>query len=105
MRSGHIPGSRSLPITTLVVPATKTMLPADGLRRAFDAAGVDPARPIISSCGSGVTACVIALAAQRLGHSGVAVYDGSWRSEEHTSELQSLMSNSYAVFCLQKKKK
>lgn len=78
MRSGHIPGSRSLPITTLIDPATKTMLPADGLRRAFDAAGVDPARPTISSCGSGVTACVIALAAHRLGNSGVAVYDGSW---------------------------
>lgn len=78
MRSGHIPGSRSLPITTLIDPAAKTMLPVDGLRRAFDAAGVDPARPMISSCGSGVTACVIALAAHRLGHSGVAVYDGSW---------------------------
>lgn len=78
MRSGHIPGSRSLPITTLIDPAAKTMLPADELRRAFGAAGVDPARPVISSCGSGVTACVIALAAHRLGHSGVAVYDGSW---------------------------
>jgi len=78
MRSGHIPGSRSLPISDLLDPATKTVLPNDGLRAAFDKAGLDPAKPIISSCGSGVTACVIALAAHRLGHPGVAVYDGSW---------------------------
>lgn len=78
MRSGHIPGSRSLPISDLLDPATKTVLPNDGLRAAFDKAGVDLAKPIISSCGSGVTACMIALAAHRLGHPGVAVYDGSW---------------------------
>ncbi|MEQ8818062.1 MAG: 3-mercaptopyruvate sulfurtransferase [Thalassobaculum sp.] len=78
MRSGHIPGSRSLPISDLLDPATKTVLPNDGLRAAFDKAGLDPTKPIISSCGSGVTACVIALAAHRLGHPGVAVYDGSW---------------------------
>ena len=78
MRSGHIPGSRSLPISDLLDPATKTVLPNEGLRAAFDKAGVDPSKPIVSSCGSGVTACVIALAAHRLGHPGVAVYDGSW---------------------------
>ena len=78
MRSGHIPGSRSLPFTTLLDPATKTVLPADELQAAFDRAGIDPSKPTVASCGSGVTACVIALAAHRLGHSGVAVYDGSW---------------------------
>ncbi|GHD48363.1 sulfurtransferase [Thalassobaculum fulvum] len=78
MRSGHIPGSRSLPISELLDPATKTVLPNEGLRAAFDKAGLDPSKPIVSSCGSGVTACVIALAAHRLGHPGVAVYDGSW---------------------------
>lgn len=78
MRSGHIPGSRSLPFTALLDPATRTVLPADGLRAAFAQAGIDPAKPTVASCGSGVTACVIALAAHRLGHPGVAVYDGSW---------------------------
>ncbi len=78
MRSGHIPGSRSLPFTALLDPATKTVLPADKLRQAFDAAGVDPEAPTVASCGSGVTACVIALAAHRLGRPPVAVYDGSW---------------------------
>ena len=78
MRSGHIPGSRSLPFTTLLDPATKTVLPPAELRRAFDAAGIDPSAPTVASCGSGVTACVIALAAHRLGQPPVAVYDGSW---------------------------
>lgn len=78
MRSGHIPGSRSLPFTTLLDPASKTVLPTEALKRVFDAAGIDPAKPLTASCGSGVTACVIALAAHRLGYSGVAVYDGSW---------------------------
>ncbi len=78
MRSGHIPGSRSLPFTALLDPATRTVLSADKLQKAFDAAGVDPAAPTVASCGSGVTACVIALAAHRLGRPPVAVYDGSW---------------------------
>lgn len=78
MRSGHIPGSRSLPYTTLLDPATKTVLPAAALRAAFDTAGLDLSKPTVASCGSGVTACVIALAAHRLGQSGLAVYDGSW---------------------------
>ncbi len=78
MRSGHIPGSRSLPFTNLLDPATKTVLPADRLRAAFDRAGIDPSKPTVASCGSGVTACVIALAAYRLGHPDIAVYDGSW---------------------------
>lgn len=78
MRSGHIPGSRSLPFTNLLDPASKTVLPDDRLRTAFDRAGIDLSKPTVASCGSGVTACVIALAAHRLGHSGVAVYDGSW---------------------------
>lgn len=78
MRSGHIPGSRSLPIGSLLDPSDKTVLPADRLAVLFADAGLDPSKPMTSSCGSGVTACVIALAAFRLGHPGVAVYDGSW---------------------------
>lgn len=78
MRSGHIPGSRSLPIGSLLNKDTREVLGADALAARFAAAGVDPAKPTISSCGSGVTACVIALAAHRLGHPDMAVYDGSW---------------------------
>lgn len=78
MRSGHIPGSRSMPSTELSSKDTKEMVSTDALAAKFAAAGLDPAKPTISSCGSGVTACIIALAAHRLGHPGMAVYDGSW---------------------------
>lgn len=77
LRSGHIPGARSLPFLEVLNP-DGTMKDAAALRAAFDAAGVDLARPIITTCGSGVTASVLALALERLGHRDWAVYDGSW---------------------------
>ena len=77
LRAGHIPGARNLPFATLVA-ADGTLAPPDSIRAAFTAAGLDPARPITASCGSGITACVIALAAQRIGLPGVSIYDGSW---------------------------
>lgn len=77
LRSGHIPGSRNVPFATLVND-DGTMKAAPELRAIFAAAGVDPARPVVASCGSGVTAGVIALALAILGHSDAAVYDGSW---------------------------
>ncbi|QJE72917.1 3-mercaptopyruvate sulfurtransferase [Aerophototrophica crusticola] len=78
LRMGHIPGSLNLPFTDLLDPATKTLLPADTLRDRFKAAGVDLSRPVTTSCGSGITACVLALALYRIGRSDVPVYDGSW---------------------------
>lgn len=77
LRSGHIPGARNLPFLEVLNP-DGTMKDAAALRAAFDAAGVDLARPIITTCGSGVTASVLALALERLGHRDWAVYDGSW---------------------------
>lgn len=77
LRSGHIPGALSLPYTNLLNDDA-TMKDLAGLRAAFEAAGADLSKPIISSCGSGVTACVLDLALERLGHSSHAVYDGSW---------------------------
>ncbi len=77
LRPGHIPGSLNLPSDTLYRP-DGTLLEPDELRRAFAAAGLDPARPVVTSCGSGVTASVLALALHRLGRDDVAVYDGSW---------------------------
>ena len=78
LRSGHIPGSVNLPFPNLVDPATGSFLSADGLRAAFDAAGVDPAKPIATSCGSGVTACILGLGLHLIGRDDWAVYDGSW---------------------------
>lgn len=78
LRSGHIPGSRNLPYAELFDTATGTMKPLDQLRTSFAAAGVDLARPIVTSCGSGVSAAVLTLALYRLGIRDTALYDGSW---------------------------
>jgi thiosulfate/3-mercaptopyruvate sulfurtransferase len=77
LRGGHIPGSRNLPSDTLLRP-DGTLLPAGELRKRFEAAGVDFARPVTTTCGSGITASVLAFALHLLGHPRVAVYDGSW---------------------------
>ncbi len=78
LRSGHIPGSRSLPYNLLIDAATGTMKPLDDLRAAFANAGVDVQKPIATSCGSGVSAAVLTLALYRLGVENPALYDGSW---------------------------
>ncbi len=78
LRSGHMPGARNVPFGELIDPETKTMLPPDAILARFRTAGVDPDRPLVTSCGSGVTACVLALALERAGRPGVPVYDGSW---------------------------
>ncbi|HEU5218775.1 MAG TPA: rhodanese-like domain-containing protein [Gemmatimonadales bacterium] len=77
LRGGHIPGARSLPFGELTGP-DGTTLPPEELRRRFGASGVDGSRSVIVSCGSGVTACVLALGLERAGHRDYAVYDGSW---------------------------
>ena len=77
LRSGHIPSSRNLPFVSLINP-DGTLKPASELRQIFAAAKVNPDRPVIASCGSGVTAGVIALALAVLGRPDAAVYDGSW---------------------------
>jgi thiosulfate/3-mercaptopyruvate sulfurtransferase len=77
-RGGHIPGSRSLPLDRLTDPETKTVLPADRLRALFEGAGIDLRKPVVTTCGSGVTACGLAFALHLLGHRDIAVYDGSW---------------------------
>ncbi len=76
---GHVPGSRNLPFTSFLDAGRHgSWRPADELAAAFASAGIDPAKPIIAYCGSGITACTTAFAAHLLGHDDVAVYDGSW---------------------------
>jgi thiosulfate/3-mercaptopyruvate sulfurtransferase len=77
-RPGHIPGSLNLPFTDLLDPATKTLLPREDIARKVAEAGIDLSRPVVASCGSGVTACVLALGLHLLGKEDVAIYDGSW---------------------------
>ena len=76
LASGHMPGSRNVPASEVIADG-RLKAPAD-LRAVFAAAGVDPARPIITSCGSGVTAAILTLALARLGHMDTRLYDGSW---------------------------
>ncbi len=78
LRSGHIPGSKNLPWNEIVDPATGGMLPAAALTAKFHAAGIDAAKPVVCSCGSGVSACTLALGLHLIGASHVAIYDGSW---------------------------
>ena len=78
-RQGHIPGSVNLPIGALMDPADGfTLRPADDIAAAFERAGVDRSKPVIATCGSGITAAVVALALYLLGHKDIPVYDGSW---------------------------
>ncbi|MCJ9707210.1 rhodanese-like domain-containing protein, partial [Bradyrhizobium sp. SHOUNA76] len=78
IRSGHIPGARNVPYNLLFDAATGEMKPLDDLRAAFTGAGVKLDAPIVTSCGSGVSAGVLTLALYRLGITDTALYDGSW---------------------------
>jgi thiosulfate/3-mercaptopyruvate sulfurtransferase len=77
LRGGHIPDSLNLPSDTLL-RADGTLLAPGDLRKRFEAAGVQFDRPVTTTCGSGITASVLAFALHLLGHPRVAVYDGSW---------------------------
>jgi len=76
VRSGRMPGSHNVPSTSVV--ENGTLLPPDRLRGAFAAGGVDIDKPVITSCGSGVSAAILWLALDTLGREPAALYDGSW---------------------------
>jgi thiosulfate/3-mercaptopyruvate sulfurtransferase len=78
LRRGHIPGSRNLDYDRVTDPQTRRLRNAEELSELFRDAGVELDRPIVTSCGSGVTACALAFALHLIGHPGAAVYDGSW---------------------------
>lgn len=77
LRGGHIPGSVNVPYADLV-DARGRLLPREALRQRLRSAGLDPARPVVASCGSGTSACAILLALEVLGDPPGALYDGSW---------------------------
>ncbi len=77
LRSGHIPGARNVHYATLL-EADGTLKDGPKLRAVFEAAGVDVTAPVVTTCGSGITAAVLSLALERLGNRRHALYDGSW---------------------------
>ena len=77
LRAGHIPGARNLPFGRLFED-DGTMKRGDALRAAFEEAGIDLSRPVITTCGSGVTAAILNLGLTVLGHDDNSLYDGSW---------------------------
>lgn len=78
--SGHMPKAINIPFGDVLNARTKAFLPADELKVYFECKDVDPSAPIVSSCGTGVTACIIDTALTEAGYprSGRQVYDGSW---------------------------
>jgi thiosulfate/3-mercaptopyruvate sulfurtransferase len=77
LRGGHMPGARNIPITQLLA-ADGTMLPPEQLRARFAAEGADGTRPVVTTCGTGVTAAVLTLGLAVTGLPPGALYDGSW---------------------------
>jgi thiosulfate/3-mercaptopyruvate sulfurtransferase len=76
LRSGHMPGAYSLPFQNVIEGGN--MKDKAGLAAAFAEAGLDPGKPTIASCGSGMTACILSLALAAAGYPMAAVYDASW---------------------------
>lgn len=76
LRAGHMPGSVNIPSSSLI--ENGRLKPADALAKLYRDANIDLAQPIITSCGSGVSAAIVSLALERLGHPPLALYDGSW---------------------------
>eukprot|EP00775_Hariotina_reticulata_P014589 gene14589-14720_t len=89
LKSGHMPGSKSVPFVQVYESeqmAGARLKPVDELESVFRAAGVDVQAPLVCSCGSGLTACVLALALHQVTGQLVPVYDGSWSEWAAASE-------------------
>lgn len=86
-RPGHIPGSLNLYWADLLDPETRRLLPVEAIRGRLGAAGVTFDRPVTTSCGSGLTACILALGLHLAGHDAWRVYDGSWEEWGGRSDL------------------
>ena len=86
-RKGHMPGARNVPWSRNIDPDTHDLLSRDRLREIYEEAGVPFDRPVVTTCGSGVTASLAAFALTWLGHPEVAVYDGSWAEWGNASDV------------------
>jgi thiosulfate/3-mercaptopyruvate sulfurtransferase len=87
LRGGHIPGSLNVPSSMMTDPKTGLFQSADALRDIFVKAGIDLNKPVLTTCGSGISACILTLGLHLLGHRQVSVYDGSWTEWGGRSDL------------------
>jgi thiosulfate/3-mercaptopyruvate sulfurtransferase len=78
LRAGHIPGSLNVPFPSMLEAGARSWKSPQALRDTFAAAGVDLAKPLVTTCGSGVSACTLAFGAYLAGKADTAIYDGSW---------------------------
>jgi thiosulfate/3-mercaptopyruvate sulfurtransferase len=85
-KRGHIPNAVNVPWGDLIHPETGAFLAPDALVARFASAGIDLQRPTVTTCASGITSCVVALALYLLGHENAAVYDGSWAEWESAED-------------------
>jgi thiosulfate/3-mercaptopyruvate sulfurtransferase len=83
---GHIPNALNVPWGDLVEGQTGVFLDPAALKARFESAGVDLSRPLVATCASGITSCVLAFALNLLGHDDIPVYDGSWAEWERSDE-------------------
>ena len=86
LRGGHMPGARNVPYT-LLLNADGTLKPAAELREVFQSRGIDPARPVVTTCGSGITAAILSLGLALAGQPDSGLYDGSWAEWGQKKEL------------------
>ncbi|CAA6668575.1 unnamed protein product [Spirodela intermedia] len=97
IKSGHIPGSKCIPFGE-VLDTSQTLLPQRDLAKRIEDEGISLNRPIVASCGTGVTACILALGLYRLGMADVPVYDGSWTewalTHARSTDLPGVISDS-----------
>jgi thiosulfate/3-mercaptopyruvate sulfurtransferase len=86
VRGGHIPGARNVHYATLLNPDATLKSPQE-IKAAFQRAGVDLSQPVVTSCGSGITAAILSLGLALIGHNDNALYDGSWAEWGSDPEL------------------
>ncbi|GAB1607316.1 3-mercaptopyruvate sulfurtransferase-like [Argonauta hians] len=92
IKSGHFGGAVSIPFSSIQDPETKTILKKEDLQKLFDDVNIDLNKPTIASCGSGLTACNIVLAAYLCGNENTSVYDGSWAEWAHRANQDEILS-------------